>query len=37
MNATDVKGKEFVFEVHEGVDTLCVQASSEQEMIEWMV
>jgi hypothetical protein len=36
MNAANVKGKDFVFEVHEGVDTLCVQAGTRKEMDEWM-
>jgi hypothetical protein len=32
----DVKGKEFVFEMHEGGETLCVQASTEKEREDWI-
>ena len=33
---TGVKGKEHVFEVHEGGETLCVSASTDQERDEWI-
>ena len=35
-NAKDVKGKENVFEVNEGGETLCVQTTTEKERDEWI-
>jgi hypothetical protein len=32
----NIKGKDFVFEMHEGGDTLCVSAGSDQERDDWI-